>query len=98
MIWFYVAAAIFGGVFLVPMVLAGLDVGGIDVDGAGADLDGGGGLELEADGDLPSLEAEGGGDLDADLGGGALGAISPAWSRSAPSSSSARSSERRGWF
>ena len=75
MIWFYVAAAIFGGVFLVPMVLAGLDVGGIDVDGAGADLDGGGGLELEADGELPSPEVEGGGGLDADLGGGALGAI-----------------------
>jgi membrane protein implicated in regulation of membrane protease activity len=83
MIWIYTAAALFGAVFLVPMLLSGLDIGG------GVDLDGGEiGADVEIDGfdvDGPELDgldggdgalvgADGGGAV-ADLGGGPLGAV-----------------------
>jgi len=45
MIWLYLASLIFGGVFVVPMLLGGLDfdadVGELDVEVGGADLDAG---------------------------------------------------------
>lgn len=57
MIWLYLAFAIFGGAFVIPMVLGGLDA---DVD-VGGDLDIGGDVgELSADLDM-------GGDMDLDL-------------------------------
>ena len=54
MIWIYAAATLFGGAFLIPMLLGGLDtdadtdLGGGDV---GGDVDLGGDLELDT-GDL----------------------------------------------
>lgn len=63
MIWIYVAATIFGGAFLVPMILGGLDS---DVgDGLGGDFDGdvGGGLDIDT-------EIEFDADLDLDVGDG----------------------------
>jgi len=45
MIWLYLASLVFGGVFVVPMLLGGLDfdadVGELDVEVGGADLDAG---------------------------------------------------------
>ncbi len=79
MIWIYAAAALFGGIFLVPMLLSGLDIGGADFEGGG-ELEAGG-LDLDADvevevdvgGDV-ELDGESGGGFDA-VGGGPLGAI-----------------------
>lgn len=82
MTWLFVAAAIFGGAFLVPMILGGLasdvgeglggDFGDADLDvGAGVDVDLDMDLEVEADLDmeLDAVEASGP-DLDADAGSG----------------------------
>jgi len=72
MIWIFLAAAVFGGAFLVPMLLGGLDT---DV-GDGLDL--GDGVDLDADADLGAagdLESTDGGDGPAALGGSALGAV-----------------------
>jgi len=48
MIWLYIATAIFGGIFVVPMVLGGLD---LDV-GVDADMDGGGDFDLDSGADF----------------------------------------------
>ncbi len=89
MIWIYVATAIFGGAFLIPMVLGGLtsdldggfggDLGEADLDlDADIDLD----LEMDADfdvtGDVDLGDVGVGGDLtaataDPSMGGGAFG-------------------------
>jgi len=63
MIWLYIAAAIFGTAFVIPMLLGGLDFGA-DVELEGLDVDGG--LELDGDIDVDGL------DLDAD---GVLGGV-----------------------
>ncbi len=62
MIWIYVASALFGGFFLVPMLLSGLDVGEADFDG-GTDVDLGGDLDVDLE-----IEADVGGDLGGDGG------------------------------
>lgn len=76
MIWIYAAAAIFGGVFLVPMLLSGLDVGGadLDVDGGEVELDFDGDVEL-GDADLDGSGSGGGGAAGAEVDGGPLGAV-----------------------
>lgn len=56
MFWIFVAAAIFGGAFLVPMLLGGLDT---DVELDGPDVDG---PELDADTDLEAADTTAGGD------------------------------------
>ncbi|MEL6983700.1 MAG: hypothetical protein AAFO29_14850, partial [Actinomycetota bacterium] len=83
MIWIYLASAIFGGVFLIPMLLSGLDIGGgADLDGGeiGADLD----VDIEIDGievdgpdggDGALIGGDGGGGAIADIDGGPLGAV-----------------------
>ncbi len=80
MIWIYVAAAIFGGVFLVPMLLSGLDIGGgdLDVEGADADLDFDGDVELDgvgADGVDVGGDGPDGASAGVDVGDGPLGAV-----------------------
>jgi membrane protein implicated in regulation of membrane protease activity len=54
MIWIYVASALFGGFFLIPMMLGGLELGDGGLDGAADGLDGDfdGGLDLEAEPEL----------------------------------------------
>lgn len=52
MTWFYLATSIFGGAFLIPMMLGGL----------GSDLDGDFGGDLELDSDI-EFDGDGGGDL-----------------------------------
>ncbi len=74
MIWIYVAAAIFGGVFLVPMLLSGLDIGGGDLDVEGAEAE----LEFDGDVELGDADFDAGGDgFDggAEVGDGPLGAV-----------------------
>jgi len=75
MIWIYVAAAIFGGVFLIPMLLSGLEIGGgdLDVEGAEAELDFDGDIEL--DGVDVGVDGADGGVAGADIGDGPLGAV-----------------------
>lgn len=71
MIWIYVAAAIFGTAFVIPMLLGGLDLGAdVELDG-GFEVDGG--LELSGDIDVdPGFDADLDGGLDAD---GVLGGV-----------------------
>ncbi len=57
MIWVYIAAAIFGGAFAIPMILGGLDFDG-DVD-------------IDVDGDLELDSPDGGSDALGDAGGAA---------------------------
>jgi len=71
MIWLYVAAAIFGTAFVVPMLLGGLDIGA-DVEFEGLDVDGG----LDFDGAAPDggiggdgVDLDGGLDADGVVGG-----------------------------
>lgn len=63
MFWFYVATAIFGWAFVLPMLFGGLDLDS-ELD---ADFDGGFGGDLELDG---GIDAGGVGDFDSDLGSG----------------------------
>jgi membrane protein implicated in regulation of membrane protease activity len=77
MIWIYIASAIFGLVFLVPMLLGGLDsdVGEL---GGDADLDLGGDADIDFDTELDSdLDSDSGSDSDSALLGpdSAMGAI-----------------------
>lgn len=68
MIWIYLAAVIFGGAFLIPMVLGGLDSDlGDGFGGDVGDADLGGGLDLDVDADL-----SGGVDFDVDADGGSF--------------------------
>ena len=60
MIWLYIAAAIFGGGFVLPMLLGSLD---LDAD-ADFDVDGGADFDLDADGDI-----------DLDTGDGVIGGV-----------------------
>ncbi len=62
MIWLYVASLIFGGVFVLPMML-----GGLDFDGDVGDLD----LDVDADPDAGNLDIGDG--MDLDIGGDATG-------------------------
>lgn len=67
MVWLFVAATIFGGAFLVPMLLGGLasDVGdGLGGDLGDADLDVGSGIDVDVDMDL-EVEADLGVEVDA---------------------------------
>lgn len=70
MIWVFVAAAIFGGAFLIPMILGGLDseVG----DGLGGDLGEGVDVDVDMDVDVDVIDVgtdvDVGSDLDADGG------------------------------
>ena len=47
----YIAAAIFGGLFVIPMILGGLDTD-IDIGGLDLDADVGGDIDLDAGGDF----------------------------------------------
>lgn len=55
MIWVYIASAVFGGAFVIPMFLGGLDFDtGVDIDGGGADIDGG--LDTDFDTDFGDMD------------------------------------------
>ncbi len=72
MTWIYLAAAIFGGAFLIPMVLGGLD-GDLDAGGDLGETDVSGGLDVDTD-----LDADGGTPVDGDAGGmfdGTIGSV-----------------------
>lgn len=63
MIWVYIASAVFGGTFVIPMFLGGLDLdGGVDIDGGGTDVDGFDGI----DGDI-EVEIDSPGDAGPDI-------------------------------
>ena len=68
MIWLYIASTVFGGTFVVPMVL-----GGLDFDADVGDLD----MEVGDVGDVGDLDMEVGdvGDLDMDVDTGLTGAV-----------------------
>ncbi len=53
MTWIYLAAAIFGGMFVIPMILGGLDLDtDVDAEFGGGDVGDLGGTEFDADTDL----------------------------------------------
>lgn len=81
MLWIYIAATIFGGSFLIPMLLGGLSSDVAEGLGGDADLDVGADVEMEVDVDMdmdmdadadPGPSADIGADIDA---GSPLGAI-----------------------
>ena len=80
MIWIYLVAAMFGGAFLIPMVLGGLD-SGLDADfdtDLDADLDAGFDADIDTDVDLADIDTDVDGTVESADGpdlGGALSAV-----------------------